>query len=215
MARSMPTPPDAAPLVAALRAAVGPRTAHRRAADGATGAAFAATTAARRPWWGQRRCSSCGGRWKPASRTMPPSSCRPQTPALPMARHPMATDYDRPVVIVSTLKLDAHSAARWRHAGGQLPGGTLYRLEQLLKPLGRQPHSVIGSSCIGASIVGGVCNNSGGALVRRGPAYTELSLFAQIGRDGRLQPRQPSRHPARRDAGGNPDAAAGRRLHAG
>ena len=42
------------------------------------------------------------------------------------------------------------------------------------------PHSVLGSSCFGASVVGGVCNNSGGALVHRGPAYTELSLFAKV-----------------------------------
>ena len=45
---------------------------------------------------------------------------------------------------------------------------------------------MIGSSCIGASIVGGVCNNSGGALVKRGPAYTELSLYAQINAKGEL-----------------------------
>jgi D-lactate dehydrogenase len=57
----------------------------------------------------------------------------------------------------------------------------------LLKPLGRQPHSVIGSSCIGASIVGGVCNNSGGALLQRGPCYTEPSLFAQLQADGSLE----------------------------
>jgi D-lactate dehydrogenase (quinone) len=46
---------------------------------------------------------------------------------------------------------------------------------------------VIGSSCIGASVLGGVCNNSGGALVRRGPAYTELALYAQVGEDGVLR----------------------------
>jgi D-lactate dehydrogenase len=46
---------------------------------------------------------------------------------------------------------------------------------------------VIGSSCIGASVVGGVCNNSGGSLVRRGPAYTELALFARIGADGQAE----------------------------
>ena len=44
----------------------------------------------------------------------------------------------------------------------------------------------IGSSCIGASIVGGICNNSGGALVKRGPAYTELALYAQINAEGEL-----------------------------
>src|SRR5690606_30862279 len=64
---------------------------------------------------------------------------------------------------------------------------TLDALERLLAPLGREPHSVIGSSCIGASVMGGVCNNSGGALVRRGPAYTELALYAQLGEDGVLR----------------------------
>ncbi|MGB1025212.1 MAG: D-lactate dehydrogenase, partial [Rhodospirillaceae bacterium] len=44
-----------------------------------------------------------------------------------------------------------------------------------------------GSSCIGASVIGGVCNNSGGSLVRRGPSYTELSLYAQIREDGSLE----------------------------
>jgi D-lactate dehydrogenase len=95
--------------------------------------------------------------------------------------------YDRNVVIISTLRLDKIHLIN----GGQQivshAGGTLFRLERLLEPLGRQPHSVIGSSCIGASIVGGICNNSGGALVRRGPAYTELSLHAQLHADGRLE----------------------------
>ena len=45
---------------------------------------------------------------------------------------------------------------------------------------------MIGSSCIGASIVGGVCNNSGGALIKRGPAYTELALYAKIDISGNL-----------------------------
>ncbi len=46
---------------------------------------------------------------------------------------------------------------------------------------------MIGSSCIGASVLGGVCNNSGGALVRRGPAYTELALYARVNDDGQLE----------------------------
>lgn len=61
-----------------------------------------------------------------------------------------------------------------------LPGSTLNELENQLKPFGREPHSVIGSSCIGASVIGGICNNSGGALVQRGPAYTEMALYAQL-----------------------------------
>jgi D-lactate dehydrogenase len=53
--------------------------------------------------------------------------------------------------------------------------------------LQRAPHSVIGSSCLGASIVGGVANNSGGALVKRGPAFTEMALFARINEEGKLE----------------------------
>ncbi|WP_424540537.1 hypothetical protein [Sodalis glossinidius] len=43
---------------------------------------------------------------------------------------------------------------------------------------------MIGSSCIGASVFGGVCNNSGGALVQRGPAYTQLSVFTRVDAEG-------------------------------
>ena len=78
--------------------------------------------------------------------------------------------YDRKVVVINTLKLDKIHVLDDGRQVVSLPGGTLHRLEKLLKPFGRQPHSVIGSSCIGASVIGGVCNNSGGALGKRGPA---------------------------------------------
>lgn len=100
---------------------------------------------------------------------------------------PDGDDYGRPIVLVSTLRL---TGIQLLNEGRQvlcLPGATLDRLEQTLAPLGREPHSVIGSSCIGASVLGGICNNSGGALVRRGPAYTELALFAQVDAQGQLQ----------------------------
>ncbi len=95
--------------------------------------------------------------------------------------------YDRDCVIVSTLALDKIHAIKNGNQVVACAGSTLYTLEKLLKPLGRQPHSVIGSSCIGASVVGGVCNNSGGALVERGPSYTELALYAQVTGDGQLE----------------------------
>ncbi len=99
---------------------------------------------------------------------------------------PDGNDYDRPIVIISTMRIDQIQLIDDAKQIIGLPGSTLFGLEETLKPYGREPHSVIGSSCIGASIVGGVCNNSGGALVRRGPAYTELSLFAQIEANGEL-----------------------------
>lgn len=100
---------------------------------------------------------------------------------------PDGDDYDRDVVIISTLRL---TGAHLIDDGRQvvcLPGTTLNQLESLLKPLGREPHSVIGSSCIGASVIGGVCNNSGGSLIQRGPAFTQLALFARIGSAGRVE----------------------------
>ena len=100
---------------------------------------------------------------------------------------PDGDDYDREIVIVSTLRM---AKIRLINDGRQvicLPGATLYQLEAALTPLGRGPHSVIGSSCIGASVLGGICNNSGGALIHRGPAYTQLALFARIDDAGKVQ----------------------------
>lgn len=95
-------------------------------------------------------------------------------------------EYDRPVVILSTSRIKGVYPLRGGEQVLCLAGTTLHDLEQRLAPLGREPHSVIGSSCIGASVVGGICNNSGGALVHRGPAYTEYALYGQVGTDGQL-----------------------------
>lgn len=100
---------------------------------------------------------------------------------------PSGNDYDREIVIISTLRLDKLHLLDKGEQVLAFPGTTLYSLEKALKPLGREPHSVIGSSCIGASVIGGICNNSGGSLVQRGPAYTEMSLFAQIDENGKLR----------------------------
>ncbi len=95
--------------------------------------------------------------------------------------------YDRGVVLINTRRMDRIVPLDGGRQVLAFPGATLFALEKLLDPLGREPHSVIGSSCIGASIVGGVCNNSGGSLVERGPSYTELALFAQVDADGQLR----------------------------
>ncbi len=100
---------------------------------------------------------------------------------------PDGADYDREVVIVSTRKLKGVQVIDQARQVLAFPGSTLTELEKALLPHGKEPHSVIGSSCIGASVIGGVCNNSGGSLIRRGPAFTEKSLFARINVDGSLQ----------------------------
>lgn len=99
---------------------------------------------------------------------------------------PDGNDYDRPIVIVSTRRLDGIQVIENGDQVVCLPGSTLFHLEKELKKYHRGPHSVIGSSCIGASVLGGVCNNSGGALIQRGPAYTQMAVFAQLDEQGQL-----------------------------
>lgn len=97
---------------------------------------------------------------------------------------PWGEDYDREIVLISVMRLKGIHLIEDGRQVLCLPGATLDSLEKRLSPLGREPHSVIGSSCIGASVLGGICNNSGGALIQRGPAYTEMSLYAEVCADG-------------------------------
>ena len=100
---------------------------------------------------------------------------------------PYGEDYDREIVIINTMRInDIHLLDNAKQIIG-LTGSTLYDLERKLDPYDREPHSVIGSTSIGASIIGGVCNNSGGSLVQRGPSYTELALYARINEKGKLE----------------------------
>ena len=96
-------------------------------------------------------------------------------------------EYERPVILLSLRALTGIHLIENATQAVALPGATLFQLENLLAPHGREPHSVIGSSCIGASIIGGICNNSGGALVQRGPAYTEMALYARRTADGNME----------------------------
>src|SRR5271169_5206092 len=100
---------------------------------------------------------------------------------------PDGADYDREIVIIATLRMTKIRPIDAARQAICLPGATLFELERTLKPLGREPHSVIGSSCIGASVMGGISNNSGGALIHRGPAFTQLALYAQIDEAGQVE----------------------------
>jgi len=93
-------------------------------------------------------------------------------------------DYDRPLVVISMQSLGGVHLLNEAAELVALPAATLQQLESTLAPLGREPHSVLGSSCVGASVIGGICNSSGGMLVQRGPAYTEMALFARRNASG-------------------------------
>lgn len=96
------------------------------------------------------------------------------------------TDTARTTVVISVMRIKGIYLLDNAKQVLCLPASTLNELETLLAPHGREPHSVIGSSCIGASVIGGICNNSGGALVQRGPAFTQMALYAQVDKDGKL-----------------------------
>jgi len=100
---------------------------------------------------------------------------------------PFGKGYDRSIIVVNTLRIKSIQIIDNGNQIIALPGSSLYDLENILKPLEKEPHSVIGSTSIGASIVGGVCNNSGGSLVHRGPAYTEFALYAKVNKNGKLE----------------------------
>ncbi|MBB3931956.1 D-lactate dehydrogenase [Kaistia hirudinis] len=113
--------------------------------------------------------------------------CQAANTGLTGGSTPLAGGYDRPIVIINTLRNDRIDRIGKGEQVLCMPGATLDKLERNLRTIQREPHSVIGSSCIGASVTGGVCNNSGGSLIRRGPAYTQLALYAQIDADGVLR----------------------------
>ncbi|HTR64428.1 MAG TPA: D-lactate dehydrogenase [Terriglobales bacterium] len=100
---------------------------------------------------------------------------------------PDGNDYDRPIVIINGMRIAKLHVLPGAEQVVALPGATLFQLEKTLRPLGREPHSVIGSSCIGASVTGGIANNSGGALIRRGPAFTQLALYARVNEQGEVE----------------------------
>ena len=100
---------------------------------------------------------------------------------------PSGFDYDREVVIINITGIKKIILLDGGKQVIAFPGSTLHELEGELSSIKRAPHSVIGSTTIGATIVGGIANNAGGALCKRGSSYTELSLYARVNEEGNLE----------------------------
>ncbi|MDN6666042.1 MAG: D-lactate dehydrogenase [Brevibacterium sp.] len=96
-------------------------------------------------------------------------------------------DYDREIVIISTLRINQIHLINDAREAVCLAGSTLYELDDALASHEREPHSVIGSSSIGASVVGGIANNSGGSQIRKGPAFTEHAIYARVNEAGKVE----------------------------
>ena len=100
---------------------------------------------------------------------------------------PSGFDYGREVVIINITRIKKIILLDGGKQVIAFPGSTLHELEGELSSIKRAPHSVIGSTTIGATIVGGIANNAGGALCKRGSSYTELSLYARVNEEGNLE----------------------------
>ncbi|MFI8595605.1 D-lactate dehydrogenase [Microbacterium sp. NPDC078428] len=96
-------------------------------------------------------------------------------------------DYDREVVIISTMRINQIHLINDAREAVCLAGSRLYELEDALAPHGREPHSVIGSTSVGASVIGGIANNSGGSQVRKGPAFTEYAVYARVNEHNKVE----------------------------
>jgi len=119
---------------------------------------------------------------------------------------PSGFDYDREVVIINVTRV---RGLRLLEGGTQalaFPATTLFELGQELKTIGRVPHSVLGSTTIGATVIGGVANNAGGALCKRGSSYTEYALYARVDEHGVLELVD---HLGIRNLGGTPEEILG------
>ena len=167
---------------AQLRDAVAP-CAHRRPGRGAFRKGHRTGEGRCWPWCarhaaGTMRC--CRPLWQAAHRHHAGSQHGPDR-----WLHPDGANYDREIVLVNTLRIAGvqviAGAIRW--CACQCHPG---QAGQTLAPLYDRTR-VIGSSCIGASVLGGICNNSGGgALVRRGPSPPSWPLCARVKDDGTL-----------------------------
>lgn len=96
-------------------------------------------------------------------------------------------DYDRPIVMISTHLINKVHLINDAQEAISLAGTTLIELTDTLKPHQREPHSVIGSTSIGASVIGGIANNSGGSQIRKGPAFTREAIYARVNEEGKLE----------------------------
>ncbi len=99
---------------------------------------------------------------------------------------PNGNDYDREIVIISTLR--PTNCICWTKASRCWPGPAPPSIRwKSAQTAGTR--TALGDRFVMHRRIGHrrICNNSGGSLVQRGPAYTEMSLFAQIDADGKLK----------------------------
>ena len=98
---------------------------------------------------------------------------------------PRSDRCDRPTVVINMNRLKAI-----RPIGDQmlcLAGAGIYDLSTRAAEINRESHSVLGSMFLNPSVAAGVAFGSGGTQMRKGPAYTERSVYAKVNANGRVE----------------------------
>ncbi|CAK9017018.1 unnamed protein product [Durusdinium trenchii] len=95
---------------------------------------------------------------------------------------------DRPMVVISTQRLqkilpigdEAKQVLCFAGAG-------IFSVQETLKPLNRDSHSVLGSIFLNPSVAAGVAFGSGGTQIHKGPAFTNRALYCRVDANGQLK----------------------------
>ena len=100
---------------------------------------------------------------------------------------PRGSGCDRPSVVINMRRLEKILPIG---AGQQVlcfAGAGIFSLQEALKPLKRDSHSVLGSIFLNPSVAAGIAFGSGGTQVHKGPAYTDRALFCRITEGGEVE----------------------------
>ena len=68
-----------------------------------------------------------------------------------------------------------------------LAGAGIHDLSVRAKSIGRESHSILGSTFLNPTVAAGVSLGSGGSQIRKGPVYTERCLWCKVTEDGKVE----------------------------
>ena len=100
---------------------------------------------------------------------------------------PRGSGCDRPSVVINMRRLGKILPIGDGQQVLCFAGVGIYSLQEALKPLQRDSHSVLGSIFLNPSVAAGIAFGSGGTQVHKGPAYTDRALYCRVSNSGDVE----------------------------
>lgn len=100
---------------------------------------------------------------------------------------PRDSGCDRPFVVINMRRLDKILPIGAGEHVLCFAGAGIFSLQEALKPLNRDSHSVLGSIFLNPSVAAGIAFGSGGTQVHKGPAYTDRALYCRVTKQGEVE----------------------------